>query len=162
MFLFWYQFVMPNLYLVNIGEGEYLFDKRIAPQLHNYMGHIFEDMCRNWLSEQSRARRLPFVITQIGSWWGTDTRTRQQTEIDIVAFNELEGRALFGECKFRNGLVGTDVYHSLTQRAECLHDLPERYYALFSKSGFTQEAWALSRKLPSLKLITLEDMYNSQ
>ncbi len=159
MFQFWYQFVMPHYYLVQAGEGEYLYDEFVAPGLSRWMGHVFESMCRAHLAQQSKARQTPFVIAEMGAWWGTDARSRKQVEIDIVATDGHAQAALFGECKFRNELTGMEVLRELKEKSECLYSFKRRFYALFSKSGFSEELRSLAGGNPSLLLFTLEKMY---
>ena len=48
-----------------------------------------------------------------------------------------DSSALFGECKWRNAPIDMDVVHVLIERGE-LFQFSEKYYMLFSKSGFTQ------------------------
>lgn len=161
MFTFWYRFVLSNMYLISSGDVEYLYEQRVAPELHNYMGRIFESMCMSYLSQLSLARRAPFIITNMGSWWGTDSRTRTQTEIDIVAVNDFEKKALFCECKFRNELLDTNVYQELRKKSDCLAGFQDRCYALFSKSGFSRQLLNAAQDDERLLLVDLDSMYRA-
>ena len=46
------------------------------------MGLIFEKMCREYLLYY--ATDLPIELMEIGQWWGTDTKSKKQVQIDIV------------------------------------------------------------------------------
>ena len=160
MFQFWYQFVMPHFYLTQTDESEYLYDEFVAREMPRWMGHVFESMCQSWLTKRSKARKTPFVIANMGSWWGTDIKRHKQAEIDIVATDGHGDAALFGECKFRNELTGIEVLNALKEKAGCLYSFTSRYYALFSKSGFSAELRQRAESDSSLLLATLDDMYD--
>lgn len=49
-------------------------------------------------------------MDKVGRWWD------KNEEIDIVALNEDEKKALFGEVKWSNRLVGMDVYENLKRK----------------------------------------------
>ena len=61
-----------------------------------YLGGIFEDVARQFLIKLNKAGRLPFRFTKVGRWW------RKGEEIDIVALNERERRALLVEIKWKD------------------------------------------------------------
>ncbi|WP_297064325.1 ATP-binding protein [Thermococcus sp.] len=61
-----------------------------------YLGGVFEDVARQFLIELNKAERLPFRFTKLGRWW------RKGEEIDIVALNERERRALLVEVKWKD------------------------------------------------------------
>ena len=97
--------------------------------------------------------------TASGRWWGTDKsrgRGAGREEIDIVAVNEKTGEILFAECKWTNKAVGTDIYTDLKRKSGLVqwrNDRKERY-ALFSKSGFTDEM----RKIANAEKVMLFDL----
>ena len=62
---------------------------------NSYLGGIFEDVARQFLIELNRAGRLPFRFMKIGRWW------HKNEEIDLVALNEREKKALFVEVKWK-------------------------------------------------------------
>jgi len=47
--------------------------------------------------------RLPFVFEKIGKQWRNNPIKRKEAEIDIVAYDNEN--ILFGECKWKNGLI---------------------------------------------------------
>lgn len=70
------------------------------------MGQVFEQMCREYIFLY--AENVPIVLSNIGEWWGTDTKTKKEVQIDIVG-TPAEGKEyLIGSCKYRNYPVGTD------------------------------------------------------
>lgn len=65
MFRFWYRYIPQSSFLIHSGKAERAYDKIVAPDLQNYMGHTFERMCMQhivWLSNQDR---LPFDIMEL-------------------------------------------------------------------------------------------------
>ena len=100
MFRFWYKFVPQNIGLIQNDMAEMAY-KRIEPHVSDYMGTVFELICRQYVYELARAGELGVVPATVGRWWGTDNRTRTQEEIDLIV-DDGEGAALFAECKWRN------------------------------------------------------------
>ncbi|RLF63799.1 MAG: ATP-binding protein, partial [Thermoplasmata archaeon] len=89
---FWFRFVYPNLSLMEEG----IFDvNEIRGAYNHYLGPIFEKIARQFLIELNRAEKLPFKFTKVGKWW------RKGEEIDLVALNERERKALFVEAKWK-------------------------------------------------------------
>ena len=100
MFRFWFRYVAKNRTLIETGAGGAVWRLRVQPDLSVYMGRVFETVCRDFMLRENAAGRLPFLFTDIGRWWGTDTRTRKQAEIDLVASDGKD--YIFCECKWRN------------------------------------------------------------
>ena len=83
---------------------------------------------------------------RVGSWWGA-----HDVEIDAVALDLENGRALFGECKFWTKPAGINVFTHLKEQAtKALQDPtfgPYRdnpVFAIFSIGGFTKELQTLA------------------
>jgi len=88
---FWFCYVYPNL--SRIEEGT--FDvAEIRENYNQYLGWVFEKVARQFLVRLARAGNLKF--TKIGRWWHKDE------EIDLVALNEQEKKALFVEVKWKS------------------------------------------------------------
>lgn len=165
MFQFWYEFIPKATSIIEMGHGDLYFEKAVKPQLHSYMGSIFEDMCRYYTLEHGIYGDYGNFITRVGTWWGTETLTtesgeryQQATDIDIVAISELDKTAVIGECKFKNEKIGKDIYDTLLRRS---HLLSGKYrilkYLFFSLSGYT--AWFDEVNDSQVQLLTLEDLY---
>ena len=88
---------------------------------------------------QGDAGRLPFVPRRVGSFWGAG-----KPQIDVVAVNEDDHAILLGECKWTAEPIRRRVVEDFLQRAQQVIPSPaDRWratYALFSRSGFTDEA----------------------
>jgi AAA+ ATPase superfamily predicted ATPase len=89
-FEFWFRFVKPNRGRVEIGTFEMDWEG-----FNTYVGKAFEEVARQFLIELNKTSRLPFRFTKIGRWW------HKGEEIDLVALNEKERKALFVEVKWK-------------------------------------------------------------
>ena len=87
-----------------------------------------------------------------GSWWGNNPKEKREEEIDLVLANEDE--ILVGECKCHNEKVGLDVIELLKKRGELVQKNRAIRYAVFSKSGFTDEC----KDVCDIILITAEEV----
>lgn len=153
---FYYKFVVDNKTLIEKGMGDYVVEEKVYPNLNEYVGLIFEDICRDYLWEMNKSRSLEFIFDKIGKWWGPNPHKKIQEEIDILALNK--NNALFGECKFRNEKTGKKVFDKLYGRS-LLINKENRYYYIFSKSGFTKALKAIESNRNDLKLISIEDIF---
>lgn len=155
MYLFWYRFVRPNSSSIMCGVGRQIYETVVMPQNDDFMGRIFETICRQYLFLPEIYGKLPFPIGQIGRWWGNNARARRQEEIDLMA---ISGETvLFGECKWRNEKIGRQVVERLLERGE-LFQYPEKYYYIFSKTGFKEETIQYCSEKERVYLISFEEM----
>ena len=155
MYLFWYRFVRPNSSSVMRGVGRQVYEALVMPQMNDFMGAIFEKICQQYLFLPEVYRRLPFVIGEVGRWWGNNAWEKRQEEIDLLAITDKQ--ALFGECKWKNEKVSRQVVEKLLERGELFH-YPEKYYYLFSKSGFQEDAIRYGQQNKQIHLLSFEEM----
>ena len=158
MFRFWYRFVPENASIIARGAAELAFN-RISPHLSEYMGIVFEEICKQYLWEQLLNGNCDIQFTELGRWWGTDPNTRQQTEIDIMGTAD-KNTALFGECKWTNEKADLGILEKLIERSE-LFSYNNVYFYLFSKSGFTKGCIDKAEQMGNVRLITYSDMLKS-
>ena len=59
----------------------------------DYMGLIFEKMCRDYLLYY--ADRLPIELNEIGQWWGTDPFSGKAKTITIIFSPKADSRRDF-------------------------------------------------------------------
>jgi len=157
MFRFWYRFVFPNMSGVVSGLGGAIFKAEISEALPAYMGLIFEDICKQYLLEEAKKTNnaLPFLPGKIGRWWGNNPIEKRQEEIDILTYRK--DAALFCECKWTNAPLDVNVLASLIKKTTLFH-YKEKWFWLFSKSGFTDRLIYEANKHGSVRLIRLDDM----
>lgn len=160
MFRFWYRYIFGNRTLIETGAQNAVLEKRIKPNYNSYMGLVFEKICSDYLTSQNSLGVLPFLFTDIGRWWGTNPKTRQQVEIDLIA-NEGNDY-LICECKWRNEKLGLDILNELREKADVFNKArTNTWFVLFSKSGFTDPLIAEAKNNPNIILIGLEKIINN-
>ena len=158
-FAFWYRFVSPNIVNVENGQGELAARHLVfGPALDTYVGQQFETVCMQWLWRVNGTNRLPFVALQSGKWGGGNPKTRQQTDIDVIAANEAEKSILLGECKWKNDLNVADTITALRARTDLVTGYFNRYYALFVKTNELASI-ARERQESNLTVISANEMF---
>lgn len=155
-FRFWYRFVPQNTSAISAGRIERIYDSVISKHYSDYMGLIFEQMCRQYLFLY--AEDVPVVLSNIGQWWGTDSKAKKEVQIDIVGTPAEGNEYIIGSCKYRNTPIGVDELELLKHYAEVFGKGDKYHYYIFSKGGFTQSLQELADK-GEVKLVSLQDMY---
>ncbi|MBR2835733.1 MAG: ATP-binding protein [Coriobacteriales bacterium] len=155
MFRFWYRFIPANQGLILNNMPDAVF-KRIEPYLSEYMGLVFEEICKQYLLSQAQQGRYDVVPALTQRWWGNNPHTKSQDEIDLIV-DDTQGAMLFVECKWRNQPSSADILEKLIDRSS-LFTYKSAYYQVFSKSGFTETCKELARSLQNTTLTTFEDM----
>lgn len=156
LFRFWYRYIPDNMSLIESGHAD-IAVQLIMKDLPNYMGGVFEDICRQWLWANTATDRVPFLLTHMGRWWGGDPRTKRQEEIDIVADGKPSGRRLYCECKWRGKSTDIPELEQLRYRS-ALVDMERKDYMLFSKAGFTDRLRARAAEDGNVRLVSFADM----
>lgn len=157
-FRFWYRFVQRNMSAINAGRIRQIYEPAIKRFYPDYMGLVFEKMCREYLLRY--AKELPVLLSDVGQWWGTDKKTRTEVQIDIVG-TPVEGNDyLIGSCKYKNGRIGVDELDLLRRYAEVFRKDAGFHYYIFSRGGFTQPLMELAKQ-GEVTLLTLEDIYQA-
>lgn len=155
MFRFWYRFIPANTSIIMRGAVDLAY-RRIEPQLSDYMGSVFEDICGQYLWNMLINGKLPVEFAELGRWWGNDPVFRSQTEIDIMAVQD-RNTALFGECKWTNEKVELGVLETLVKRSQIFH-YNNTWLYLFAKNGFTKGCQEEAEKLGNVSLVTFQDI----
>ena len=155
MFRFWHRFVLENNSVIARGATELVY-KRIAPQLSDYMGKVFEDICKQYLWKRLLTGECPVEFTSLGRWWGNDPIEKSQAEIDIIGEQD-KATALFGECNWTNEKVDLGVLETLVKRSR-LFSYKIIYFYLFSKSGFTKGCIDEAKKMGNVTLVSYAEM----
>ena len=157
MFRFWHRFVLENNSVIARGVTDLVY-KRIEPQLSDYMGKVFEDICKQYLWKRLLAGECPVEFTSLGRWWGNDPIEKSRAEIDIIGEQD-KTTALFGECKWTNEKVDLGVLETLVKHSR-LFSYKKIYYYLFSKSGFTDSVIKEASCNSNIILIDLDELMN--
>lgn len=158
MFRFWYRFVPENYSIISRGASDIAY-KRMEPHLSDYMGKVFEEICKQYLWKLLLKGQSPVEFGELGRWWGTDPFTHSQTEIDIMGEQD-KNTALFGECKWTNERVDTGVLETLAKRGQLFH-YGKIYLVLFAKRGFTKGCVDMANRMGNVMLLSYDDLVNS-
>lgn len=110
----------------------------IMGEINEYMGPVFEDICRQYLIRRAKAGTLPFTPYTIGKWWGNNPVIKAQDDVDLLALNRKGQRGIFVECKFRNRPMAMEEYDDLVTATEAFPNVKEKMLLFISKSGFTE------------------------
>ena len=165
MFKFWYQFIPKAVSVIEMGQGETYYKKVVKPQIHSYMGSVFEEMCRYYTLEQGIQGTYGSFLTQTGTWWGVEQvidedgkRYSQSADIDVVGISSIDKTAVVGECKFKNEKIDKEIYETLLRRSKLLSgNYHIIRFLLFSLSGFTK--WFDKADIQNTIKIRVEDLY---
>ncbi|MDK6664562.1 ATP-binding protein [Lactobacillus crispatus] len=156
MFRFWYTFVGKQTDLIERGLTDLAWVK-VQKGLSDFMGPEFEKYSQDFMwSQDMNEKIVPNPFIHLGNWWGTDKRTHQQVELDIIGFSDDERDGYFGECKWKNEPISRSVLEKLITNSE-IFKYPIKHYYLFSKSGFTDSCQELAEKI-NCQLFTFEKM----
>lgn len=153
-FRFWYRFVMPNQSAIMLGLSKSIYKKVISPHLSEYMGQGFEEIFMDYFDRWNKEESLPDLVTERGRWWGNNPKERREEEIDLLGKGTQV--TFFGEAKWRNERIDLNVVKELEEKSQLIQ-AKERFYILFSKTGFTQGATNYSSGRKDILLITFID-----
>lgn len=130
--------------------------KRIEPYLSDYMGRVFEEICKQYLWKLLLSGECPVEFSSLGRWWGNDPKEKRQAEIDILAEQD-KNTALFGECKWTNEKVDLGVLEALVKRSE-LFPYKNVHYYLFAKTSFTKGCIERAKEMGNVTLVRYRDI----
>jgi len=155
MLKFYFNYVSRAASLINAGRGNVYYEKHVKPELHNYMGSVFENMAKQYIYRNAGTDRVPAFVSEVKDYQ-TSVRTDQgivSIEIDIAGYDN-DDFVLAGECKFQNKQFNEDELNKFLNK---LPYVPAENPAviLFALSGFT----AGVRKHKEITLVDIKEMY---
>jgi AAA+ ATPase superfamily predicted ATPase len=156
-FRFWHRFVPKNMTSILSGKMSKIFDDAVGEQLPDHMGLVYEEICKEFLIKSDD---LPFIVANIGQWWGPDPKTRTQIQVDIVALSHDSKDVIFGSCKYRNKPASLSVLNELIEGSKAIGGaFGSIHYFIFSKSGFDLSLTDAAGSDGTIQLIALDDLY---
>ena len=155
-FRFWYRFVPQNTSAISAGRMLKIYDQSVKKYIPEYMGLVFEQMCRDYLLRYDE--NLPIMLSEVGQWWGTDPKARKEVQIDIVGTPVEGDEYIIGSCKYKNEQIGIDELELLKHYASVFDKGSKYHYYIFSKGGFTK-GLEEKAKAEGVTLLTLDDIY---
>lgn len=140
---FWFQYVFPYKSDLEIGRFNEV-SRKLKESFHLLESAVYEKIAREFLYNwQDKI----FHFERIGRWWNG------KEEIDLIGINQQKREVIFGEVKWRDSLIGINIFEDLKRKSEIvlLEDLEykekyNKHYILFSRKGFTKELRELAKK----------------
>ena len=128
------------------------FDRYICDDFETqFVPHVFEIICRQYLIRQNRAGKIEPAFDQIGKYYYDDPKTRTNGEFDIVT-KDPNGY-IFYEAKFRKEPVSLSMIRE-EERQIRASGLDCYRIGFFSRSGFAAEPEG------HMIFVPIEDLYN--
>jgi AAA+ ATPase superfamily predicted ATPase len=145
--MFWYRFVLPNRSALEAGHHQAVLMHAIQPYLSDYMGLVFERICREYLRFYGQ-ELLGQPAKTVGQSWAADY------DLDIVA-ELFGGEPVFGECKWWSEPVGFNVLEKLEQNIlrTSFGGKQAARLLLFSRKGFTAPLKQAIKERPEVSLL---------
>lgn len=138
---FWYKFLFSNKQYIEMIGAEKAAEEAMKPDsIHAYMGHIFEEIAKQYMLRQAKENKLPFFPAYIGRWWGNNPERKCEDDIDILLIDKEKKKYMLCECKYKNEQFDLTEYKTLKTRQTIFKDGKQFYYYIFSKNGFTNTA----------------------
>ena len=143
---FWFRYVAPNRGTLEQGRTAPV-RASISETLPTHTGRTFEDVCRDAV----RSPAFPIACARVGRWW------YDGEEIDVAGIDPRSETLLLGECKWTSRAVGPGLLDDLEALAP---DVRWRgadrtvEYALFARSGFSEDLQTLEAEREDLRLYT--------
>lgn len=157
-FKFWFRYEFTNnVYYSILGQSE--ASKEIMNDISNFMGDIFEDICKEYLIRLARLRKLPFIPYHIGKWWGNNPVLKAQDDVDLLAIDKTGTKAIFVECKFTSKLVPYEEYVDLLTATKAFPNIKEKHLYFISKSGYTKPV-IKQAEIDGAILLTIDDLFD--
>ena len=156
MLIFWFKYVNRALSLINVGRGEKYYHNAVSGKLHDFMGNVFEKMCKEFLMMKVGDDRYP-IITEIDNFQKTiidDEGKQKQIEVDIIG-KDGKDILIIGECKFKNEKVDKEVFECFIEKAHYIKG-KNPLLCMFSLGGYTDY---VKENAGEVLLLSIEDLY---
>ncbi len=157
MLVFWFRYVNRAVSLINAGKGEKYYYDCVDNHIHEFMGSVFEKMCKEYLFKNAGDGIYP-IVTEIDNYQKTvidEEGKQKQVEIDILGKNGKDIR-IIGECKFRNEKVDKETFMEFMEKVRAIK-AKKPLVCFFSLSGYTEY---VKENAGDVLLVTIEDMYS--
>ena len=133
--LFYYRYVFRNASARQLLDPEVFYNRHVSKDFEgNYVPHMFEEVCRQYLVRQNRTGGIEPPFDAIGKYWYDDPANKTSGEFDVVT-RDPEGY-VFYEAKFRKTPVTQKMVDEEILQVEAT-GLKCHRYGFFSRSGFT-------------------------
>lgn len=114
---FWFRYIYKKKNLIEIEKFDVLIDL-IENDLHNFLWYSFEKLVKELLVEENRKQNSNFFFTEIWASWD-----RQNYEIDIVTYDEINKKACVIECKLSESKINDDLCEKLLTNSNKVREI---------------------------------------
>ena len=153
---FYFRYVMPGASLINSGKGKTYYTKKVKPNLHEFMGKVFEKMAKEYILNNVGTKKIPVFVTDVVEYQNSIKIRKEQKSIEIDLLG-LDGKkiVLAGECKFKSEKFGKEDYESFMEKINYL-PASDLKIMFFSLSGFTDY---VEKNARGCTLVSIEQMF---
>lgn len=147
---FYYRFVYPHLSDLYMMAPEDFYDTYIEKELDDYLNRYFINVCMEYLSLLNQIRRLPLVVTKMGTWVG------KTGNIDIIA-QSADRQNIVGICNWEKEEFSLsmckDLFDSMTKAK-----ITSNHIYLFSAKEFSADVIELARIDKRFELVDMNEL----
>lgn len=148
-FEFWFRFVFRSKQMIEEGNQDEVV-KIIKSNIAELVSKNYEKIACEWVRYNVKKN-----FQYVGRWWNDGS------EIDIVGFNQETKEIIFGEVKWSNKKVGTNILTDLENKAKNVEwnsNNRKEFFILFNKSGFTADMKKLAKKRKNIMLVEKDEL----
>lgn len=132
--LFYYRYVFRNASARQLLDPEVFYDRHVFQDFEeNYVPHMFEEICRQYLVRQNRSGMVEPAFDAIGKYWYDGPVNKTSGEFDVVT-QDPDGYTFY-EAKFRKSPITQKMIDEEIAQVEAT-ELKCHRYGFFSRSGF--------------------------
>jgi len=139
IFRFWFQYIFPYKSDLEIEHFDEV-NRKIKESFNSLLAISYEQVAAELMWD---FRDKFFRFERVGKWWD------KNEEIDIVGVNYETSEIVFGEVKWTEKPIGTNIFLNLKKKIEKVewnYGKRKEYFALFSKNGFTKDMIRMARE----------------
>lgn len=130
---FYFRFCHGNLSIIEtIGAEDFYMNYLEGGPFLTFAGMRFETICKDFLIQMNRKKKLPILGLEIGKWWGPNPVKKEQTDIDVVVQGQEED--ICCECKYQNRSLSYKEYLDFVKDSQCCLANPVLCLYLFLKT----------------------------
>ncbi len=150
--LFYFRYIFKYSSQMKIMDSSIFYKKYIDKDFEEqYVPHVFEDICKQYLIRKNKTGEIDPVIEKIGKYYYNDPKKHKNGEFDIVT--EDENGYVFYEVKFRKKQINDEMIKKEIEQVQAT-GLNCYKYVFFSRSGFH------CQKSDSVEFIELNELFH--
>lgn len=136
------------------GQTDRLLDY-IMSEFPRFLEPVFEKAAGDWLWKN---KELPIGIRTIAHWWGPNPVKKREEEVDIVAPDFTNNKAIIGECKWRPAdKVKPEMIDTLIERSFLIPKIRQHYLYFFAKE--VTDGFRTYAKEKNVKVVEYDDFF---